>query len=272
MICNCIVEHVTPLPLKKSDTENFSRKLVIDYSSCPIQFTCPMGSLEFDRQPVFLTDLPPMGEADVKFLRWAHVFQGDIVSYSVDGDFIPISLIHYERQLLEKKDRRHQPFRIALYRLKYKMPSSSSSEPGGSKKKAAAAAGGEKQLLLTGKKRKSDGSMVLSQTQQALSPEDASKSSSSSSRGKREYEYVDIPSLYYGLRNVFDQRVHRCDEQGDEKIFFMRVLAVLVGLGGTDFSRYRICIHFYFHIFEVFGSQLCMCVFMCAEIFPTWDP
>lgn len=49
MICNCILDHVSPLPLSKEDAKLCSRKFVIDYSGCPIQFTCPLGSLQFDR-------------------------------------------------------------------------------------------------------------------------------------------------------------------------------------------------------------------------------
>ena len=240
MICNCILEHISPLPLK-DDNASFSRKFILDYSSCPIQFTCPVpssknGILEFDKQPVFLTDLPPMGEADVKFLRWSHVFQGDLVAYSVDGDFIPISLIHHEKQLLV--DKRQEPFRIALYRIRYKMPEEKVKKS--QVAKIAAAGGGSKQLLLTGTKRRSDGSMVLS-TSGAQSSSSSVVETAKSARHGREYEYVDIPTLYQGLCNAFDQR--RVDIEETENVFFMRVLAVLIGLGGTDFSRCVLCIH-----------------------------
>jgi hypothetical protein len=49
MICNCVLDHVSPLPLSKEDCKSFSRKMIIDYSGCPIQFTCPVGTLQFDR-------------------------------------------------------------------------------------------------------------------------------------------------------------------------------------------------------------------------------
>lgn len=72
MICNCIMEHCAS-PMAPDKT--LDRKLVIDYSGCPIQFTCPAGSAAFEKQPVYLSELPPLGEADVKYLRWAQHFQ-----------------------------------------------------------------------------------------------------------------------------------------------------------------------------------------------------
>jgi hypothetical protein len=203
--------------------------------------------LEFDKHPVFLNDLPPMGEADVKFTRWSNVFQGDLVAYSVDGDFIPISLIHYEKQLLD--DRRNagqQPFRIALYRIRYKLPEE--------KKKVAcvknvvespvAGTAVKGQLLLTGsKRRRGSGGPLLALTAPSSAASAASSSSASASAQPksqgREYEYVDIATLYQTLQQAFRQR------SGHRGGFsFMRVLAVLVGLGGTDFSRY-FSTHFY---------------------------
>jgi hypothetical protein len=231
MICNCIIEHITPLPLKDNgEEENFSRKFIVDYSSCPVQFTCPVGSLEFDKKhPVFLTDLPPMGEADVKFLRWAQVFQGDIVAYSVDGDFIPIALIHHERQLLVEK--RQQPFRVALYRMKYKMPPVA--------KKSVGSVQDKNQLLL-GKKRKKgeeDGGssvVMLSTAAEASAAAVSAASSAKNSSNRREYEYVDVSALYEGLYHVFDE----LQQETQQQVFYMRLLAVLIGLAGTDFSRW----------------------------------
>jgi hypothetical protein len=258
MICNCIIEHITPLPLKNS--ADYSKKFILDYSSCPIQFTCPAGSLEFDKQPVFLTDLPPMGEADVKFTRWSNVFQGDLVAYSVDGDFIPISLIHYEKQLLdERRTESQRPFRIALYRIRYKLPedkkkvacvknavqTSSSGAKGG-----GGGGGGGGQLLLTGSKRRrgSNGGSFLALTTASSSASGASDSTQRKSQQGREYEYVDIATLYQALQQAFRQK---SGNQG--RVSFMRVLAVLVGLGGTDFSRY-----FFNTCFVFFACDTCI--------------
>ena len=72
MICNTLAEHVVPMLPSDKD-----RALIIDYSSCPIRFVCPAGSTKFSikDRPDFMTDMPPMGEADVKFLRWAELFK-----------------------------------------------------------------------------------------------------------------------------------------------------------------------------------------------------
>lgn len=40
--------------------------------------------------------LAPLGEADVKFVRYADLFQRLMVD-SIDGDSIPIALVHHER-------------------------------------------------------------------------------------------------------------------------------------------------------------------------------
>jgi hypothetical protein len=40
--------------------------------------------------------LAPLGEADVKFVRYADLFQRLMVD-SIDGDSIPIALMHHER-------------------------------------------------------------------------------------------------------------------------------------------------------------------------------
>lgn len=226
MICNCILEHVTPLPLSKEDGNRFSRKLVIDYSGCPIQFTCQAGdSLEFDKKPVFLTDLPPLGEADIKYLRWANVFQGNIIAYSVDGDFIPIALIHQEKLAAS---RQKPSYRIALYRIKYKIPVSSAS----AKQKKV----DRNQLQLAGSKRKGNGDLVLS-TSSAASP--AAAAASEKPTRSREYEYVDVSALYEGLRKVFGNCGASINSSSSSSSteHYMRMLAVLVGLGGTDFSR-----------------------------------
>lgn len=218
---------------QEQSEKSFSRKLVLDYSGCPIQFTCPAGSLAFEKQPVYLTDIPSLGEADIKYLRWAHVFQvgraerglafqamkrqcwlvqGNIIAHSVDGDFIPIALIHREMTPATL------PYRVALYRLKY-------NAPGSSNKNKKLASG---QMQLTGRKRKSDGKMEMAAS--------ATAPASTQSNSKREYEYVDIHALYDGLCHVLDQNVPEL-LQGKSP-FYMRMIALLIGLSGTDFSRF----------------------------------
>lgn len=43
-----------------------------------------------------LDGLPPLGEADVKFTRYADLYQRLMVD-SIDGDSVPIALMHHER-------------------------------------------------------------------------------------------------------------------------------------------------------------------------------
>lgn len=232
MICNCIMQHVSHLPLQKEDAKLFTRKLILDYSGCPIQFTCPAdGSLDFDKQPVFLTDLPPLGEADIKYLRWAHVFQGDLVAYSVDGDFIPIALIHHELAIASGDP--SPPYKVALYRMQYNCPSSSAAA------KSKASSHDKQQARLAGKKRKKGGGQVVDELVLAPAAASAAESNTKSTSKRREYEYVDIPALYAKLSNVL---LEQCPPSKFALAYvlskhFMRMLALLIGLSGTDFSR-----------------------------------
>ena len=227
MICNCIVEHISHLPLQKEDAKLFSRKLVLDYTGCPIQFTCPAdGLLNFDKQPVYLTDLPPLGEADIKYLRWAQVFQGDLVAYSVDGDFIPIALIHHERMMQQQQQPPEHCYKIALYRMQYNTPASSAAQQANKGKL-------QKQMQLAGSKRKSDGKLVMTAQRPSSAQEQMKK------RNGREYEYVDIPALYTKLHKVLMESCPRSKVAlaHERSKYFMRMLAMLIGLSGTDFSR-----------------------------------
>jgi hypothetical protein len=157
MICNSVVQHISHMDASSKD-----RAFIIDYSNCPIRFACEAGSTSFSAsQPDFMTSLAPMGEADVKFLRWAELFQGDILAYSVDGDFIPIALIRYERN--RRNIEGGIPYRLALYRLKCRLP--------------------EKKL--SGTKR--------------TSVEPPTTTTTIKKKNAREYEYVNIPLLYEGL-------------------------------------------------------------------------
>lgn len=61
-------------------------------------------------------DMRPLGEADVKFTRYADRFQKLIVD-SIDGDSVPIALAHHERCL----SRGVAPPRMAVYRLEIRI-------------------------------------------------------------------------------------------------------------------------------------------------------
>jgi len=65
------------------------QSLIVDYQGHPVQYGCGGQTLE-------LTGFAPLGEADVKFVRYAEMFDKLQVD-SVDGDSIPIALLHMER-------------------------------------------------------------------------------------------------------------------------------------------------------------------------------
>ena len=104
------------------------RRLIVDYHQ-PVEYS-------FDPQTSMVTadpieDLPAMGEADLKFTRFATRW-GKLLVDSIDGDSIPIALMHYEQEL--RRDT--PPPLIAIYRLELRLPG----EP--SKRKADGSRGG----------------------------------------------------------------------------------------------------------------------------------
>ena len=150
--------------------------------------------------------LAPMGEADVKFTRYADLFQRLMVD-SIDGDSIPIALLHHERCLSLETC----PPRVSVYRMELHDREESSRTAGKQTKKAALPDEKDKKL-----KRKA--------------PEAPAQ------REKRSYEYVDIQCLYEALRTAVLQsigRTHLPLHAGHE----VRMLMALVCLTGTDFSR-----------------------------------
>lgn len=94
--------------------------LIIDYAGCPREFRAtPAGTIESKEIP----ELVPMGEADVKFTRYADLYK-DLLVDSVDGDSIPIALLHHEacvRDLttgtMDPDDLAEAPPRICIYRM-----------------------------------------------------------------------------------------------------------------------------------------------------------
>jgi uncharacterized RDD family membrane protein YckC len=68
------------------------RRLIVDYQQ-PVEFRFDTGN-NLIRAEV-IEELPAMGEADVKFTRFADRF-GKLMVDSIDGDSIPIALMHHE--------------------------------------------------------------------------------------------------------------------------------------------------------------------------------
>lgn len=97
--------------------------LIIDYAGCPKEFRAGPTGMETREIP----ELVPMGEADVKFTRYADLYK-DLLVDSVDGDSIPIALLHHEaciRDLtsgtMDPDDLTSAPPRVCIYRMTTKV-------------------------------------------------------------------------------------------------------------------------------------------------------
>lgn len=67
------------------------QSFVVDYQGHPLLYRKGAGQAEA------LTQLPPLGESDVKFPRYCDTFRNIQVD-SIDGDSVPIALLHMERR------------------------------------------------------------------------------------------------------------------------------------------------------------------------------
>ena len=84
-----------------------NRRLIVDYQE-PVEYRFVDGRVQASP----LADLPAMGEADVKFTRFADRFESLTVD-SIDGDSIPIALMHHERCLRQAQP----PPMMSIYRM-----------------------------------------------------------------------------------------------------------------------------------------------------------
>lgn len=164
--------------------------LIIDYQSHPRRYN---WKKEFE----VMDDLEPLGESDVKFCRYTNIYPALQVD-SIDGDSVPIALLHIEQQRMSDLIPK-----ICILRMVTSL---------GSEQPAA-------------KRAKTDHSTVT--TEEAKNAKKCA----------RVYEYVDINTLYaYLVSIVLPQCVGRCSilrVQGRE----ISVLVGLIGLTGTDFTR-----------------------------------
>lgn len=233
LVCNRVSQHIVLNP-----AERHARSFVVDYTGCPILFEAPAGAANFEGQrPQFLTDLPPMGEADVKFLRWGQFFGGrSMVAYSVDGDFIPIALMHCESQENGEARWGQHKYEVALYRLKYRPPGGAESSSFSCAKKKNSVDNDERQRRLDA--APTGGKLTLvpaASTAATTAAGDVKKTPPK--RHKREWEYVSIPALYRALRDRLAQTFATMARSPAHEQHYMRMVAALIGLAGTDFSR-----------------------------------
>jgi hypothetical protein len=164
--------------------------LVIDYAGCPVEYSVGEDGETVTRE---LEDLVPMGEADVKFTRYAEIYR-DLMVDSVDGDSIPIALVYYEaciRELtggtMRAADLQGGPPRISIYRMTTR--------------------------LAEEKKRRKEEADT-----------------------RRTFEFVDVGVLYHMLTDIFSQCMGRLFSPTHSQ-HLMKMLVVLIGLTGTDFTR-----------------------------------
>jgi hypothetical protein len=113
---NKVIEYVClKLPkLLLARCENPSRKtIIIDYDIPEVFRINPDTDKVCVNQ---LSELPPLGEADIKFPRWAAKYPKLLVD-SIDGDSVPIALIQHETMLQQDQP----PPRVCIYRMKIKL-------------------------------------------------------------------------------------------------------------------------------------------------------
>jgi hypothetical protein len=94
------------------------KKLIVDYQQ-PVEYTFdPANGVQRET----IQELEAMGEADIKFTRFADRY-GSILVDSIDGDSIPIALMHHERCMRFGEC----PPKVSIYRME--LAGKSDSEP-----------------------------------------------------------------------------------------------------------------------------------------------
>lgn len=206
--------------------------LIIDYAGCPKEYTTDeSGALKVREIP----ELIPMGEADVKFTRYADLFK-DLLVDSVDGDSIPIALLHHEaciRNLTEGtmdvKDLAEAPPRICIYRITTRVESDAKPEPDPSPHAKSSK---------SSESTKPSKSSNPNPTQTTPGESGAKKrgADGSEKRQGRTFEFVNIPCLYHALQEALAQCMAR-SRSPSHKQHHMSMLLALIGLTGTDYTR-----------------------------------
>ena len=194
LVCQRLPEIIQFLP---------GQTLIIDYKGPPTAYRLHEGEVVTEE----LASLQPLGEADVKFTRYASMFQ-DLLVDSIDGDSIPIALLYQEKCLrdstkgsMDMRDLTAAPPRICIYRITTKTDS-------------------EKERP-TKKVKNGDTGTEETKTVRCTN---------------RTYEYVNIPMLYLGLRGIFSQCISATMPLHSP--YLMSLLTALIGLTGTDYTRH----------------------------------
>jgi hypothetical protein len=173
--------------------------LVVDYAGHPVRHY----SVDSRRPSEPISEFGPLGEADVKFVRYTDIFPKLQVD-SVDGDSLPIALLQMERG---------HSGRISVLRMQTRIkgdpPASSVAAAKPPAKKA----------------RVADGPPAAAPAEEPRRP-------------SRVYEYVDVRLLYEALvGTVIPQVVGRGTRVPSHAGHEISMLVCLIGLSGTDFTR-----------------------------------
>jgi hypothetical protein len=194
LVCQKLPEVIQFLP---------GQTLIIDYKGFPTAYRLQDGEVVSEE----LTSLQPLGEADVKFTRYATMFQ-DLLVDSIDGDSIPIALLFQEKCIrdytqgsMDPRDLTEAPPRICIYRITTKTDS-------------------EKERPV---KKTKNGDTGAEETKTVRCT-------------NRTYEYVNIPMLYLSLRGAFSQSLSV--SMPLHSPYLMSLLTALIGLTGTDYTRH----------------------------------
>ncbi|EKX33647.1 hypothetical protein GUITHDRAFT_147773 [Guillardia theta CCMP2712] len=87
------------------------QRLIIDHNEAPIEYF-PNGTC----RPFQLTHADLKGESDVKFTSYTHL--GDMVIDAIDGDYVPMALVHIERLCRDGLSNASRVPQIAVYRIR----------------------------------------------------------------------------------------------------------------------------------------------------------
>ena len=179
--------------------QHAKKRLIVDYQTPrEYRYNKEEGRVTSEVMPGML----PRGEADVKFVRYADLYSKLMVD-SIDGDSVPIALMHLERRIRSTTPQRLP--QVSIYRMELRQV--------GTERTA-------------GKKRPSPTEHEQGREAQ-LEPK---------RREKRTYEFVHINALYWGLIQAVAQctgRITMPSHRGHE----MAMLVALIALTGTDFTR-----------------------------------
>jgi hypothetical protein len=163
------------------------RRLIVDYRGTPLEYRWNPDERRVTCAP-FEEGLGPLGEADVKFTRYADRF-GRLLVHSIDGDSIPIALLHLER----RRRVMSEPPQVAVYRM---------------------------ELTTT---------TTTTMTSEAESSGTKRNEEAREARKRKAYEYVSIPALHLALTQVAAQctgRVGVPTHRGHEMGMLVALLAL----------------------------------------------